>query len=417
MSSRRRVIDNALSLFVLQGSNYILSLLTLPYLVRTLGPNRFGAVAFAMATMQALALLTDFGFNYTGTRQLAIHRDDPHKVHAIVSAVMSIKALLLALSFAIFLGIVLLAPRARAEWKAFLICYLIVVGTALFPSWIFQGLERMRFVAIAVGGSRLLLIPLIFVFVHGPKDYLWMAFLQSANFIVAALISIPILLRIHPLKWVRPTIHEMRSQIADSFHPFLAAVMGTLISGSSVFFLGFSKNLDIVGGYASMERIARAEVVGLTPVTQAVYPMLSAKFARSHHEGRSASIKVALALLSFAGIVMGLIALFHRQITLLAYGHKLLPYASTLGWFQLWAIGGILNNLLGVQYLLAAGHSKAFGMTVFWSSLITVVLFIVLVPRTTTGGAQAAMIAGEFLQAGLMLWQIIRVERKTKSPA
>ncbi|WP_162543019.1 oligosaccharide flippase family protein, partial [Escherichia coli] len=47
LSLRRNVIYLA----VVQGSNYLLPLLTFPYLVRTLGPENFGIFGFCQATM------------------------------------------------------------------------------------------------------------------------------------------------------------------------------------------------------------------------------------------------------------------------------------------------------------------------------------------------------------------------------
>ena len=85
----RRVVGNAASLISLQAVGYVLPLVTVPYLLRVLGPERFGLIAFSQAVMASFVTLNDYGFNLSATRELAICREDRRLKSELYFSVMA----------------------------------------------------------------------------------------------------------------------------------------------------------------------------------------------------------------------------------------------------------------------------------------------------------------------------------------
>ena len=82
---KKRLLSNFFSLSILQAFTYILPLLTLPYLVRVLGADKFGLVMFAQAFIMFFNLVVEYGFVLSATRDISIHRDDKAKITEIFS--------------------------------------------------------------------------------------------------------------------------------------------------------------------------------------------------------------------------------------------------------------------------------------------------------------------------------------------
>ncbi len=91
---KKILMENFFSIFSFQMMEYVFPLITLPYLVRVLGPNKFGLIAFANAIIQYFAIVTDYGFNLSATRDISINRENFKRIAEIFNSVMVVKFIL-----------------------------------------------------------------------------------------------------------------------------------------------------------------------------------------------------------------------------------------------------------------------------------------------------------------------------------
>jgi PST family polysaccharide transporter len=390
----RRVLDNIISLTGIQLVQYLLPLITFPYLTRVLGPSNFGKVAFAVAFIAYFQLLTDYGFNFSATREISIHRDDPERVSRIYSSVMATKTLLLTVTFTAMLTLILLIDRFRSDWLLYIFTYGLVVGNLLFPAWFFQGVERMRYISILRIVSSLIYTALIFIIVRGPGDYLYVPLINSAGFIVVGLYSQRIVLREFGVNFMVPSLADIREQLLEGWHLFISTLAISLYTTSNRFILGLLVSSATLGYYAVAEDITRALQGLVSPISQAIYPYFSRiqrdDRERARYELRKMLVfmgaltfilSVALALL--APVIVGILAGSSYSLSV--------PLMQILV-FLLFAVG--INTVMGLG-LISLGHKDIFSRIVIIAGLLHIPILIGFTMLIGVIGAAIAVILTE----------------------
>lgn len=403
----RRVLDNIISLTGIQLVQYLLPLVTFPYLTRVLGPSNFGKVAFAVAFIAYFQLLTDYGFNFSATREISIHRDDPERVSRIYSSVMATKTLLLTVTFTAMLTLILLIDRFRSDWLLYIFTYGLVVGNLLFPAWFFQGVERMRYISILRIVSSLIYTALIFIIVRGPGDYLYVPLINSAGFIVVGLYSQRIVLREFGVNFMVPSLADIREQLLEGWHLFISTLAISLYTTSNRFILGLLVSSATLGYYAVAEDITRALQGLVSPISQAIYPYFS-RIQRDDRERARYELRKMLVFMGALTFILSVaLALLAPVIVGILAGpaySESIPLLQVLV-FIVFAVG--VNNILGVQGLVSFGYKEKFTRIVIFAGVVHIGLLLGLVMLLGSMGAAVAVVTTEII-IGIIEYILLR---------
>ncbi|ENV14906.1 flippase [Acinetobacter guillouiae] len=404
---KKRFLGNFFSLAMLQGMNYILPLLSLPYLVRVLGADKFGLLAFATAIIGYFIVLTDYGFNFTATREVTLHRDDKDKLSEIFSSVMIIKFLLFVISFFILTLLIILFKKFSSDPWLYYLTFGTVLGQILFPVWFFQGVEQMRYITIINIVSKILFTIAIFVLVKQSSDYLLVPLLTSLGAIFAGIYSLFLVYKRFDIKFKIQKIHILISYLKGGSNLFYTSVLGNLLTSSGTVILSFVSTNTVVGYYSAAERLFRAVVGLFAPITQALYP-ISCRKVMYEETARSYIRKIALIIGGMAFFIGTTVAIFSEKIIAIVYGGAFPSYSYILAVMMIWLFFGVINNIIGIQYLSASRKDKFYTFSFVVAGLVTVLLNLVLIPHLLINGVLVAMIVGEILLTICMLALIFR---------
>src|SRR5579872_2310363 len=110
---RKKLFSNFAALSIIQGANFILPILIMPVVIRKIGADHFGVISVAQVVMIFLSTLSDYGFNLTAPRDIALHRSDTDKVSEIFSVVVVSRLMLCAVTYALLWVLLAVVPLFR----------------------------------------------------------------------------------------------------------------------------------------------------------------------------------------------------------------------------------------------------------------------------------------------------------------
>ena len=342
----RRLSANVLYLTLLKIAEYLLPLITIPYLSRVIGVDGLGAIAFAAAVVLWLQTISDWGFNYSATRDVARIRDDKNAVSEIFSNVFWARCMLMVVSLLILSLLILCFDKFYDNRIVLLLTFLLIPGRILFPEWYFQAIEQMKYVTILNLLTKGLFTAAIFVFIKRAEDYFLQPLFLSIGYIVSGIIAMFIILKKKGVHLKRPSISKCLKTIANSTDIFINNLMPNLYNSFSVVLLGlFAGASSFANGiYDAGKKFTTVANSLLETFGRAFFPFLARKMDKHN-------IYVLFTMiLSFVATV--LLFLLAPIIIKVFYGEAFSESIVVLRITAPAIIFVSLNNVYGTNYLI-----------------------------------------------------------------
>ena len=381
--------------YVSQGVGALFPLLVAPLIVRSSGLAEFGVYAILLMCAQGGALISEYSFDAYGPRLISSRGGCSLSASESFWDILAVKLVLIP--FAVLAAIVAAGVLVSGEmgWAVAIGIVLHVASVAAQAQWHLLSTNQPYLLAAASIVSRLFSLAAIVVLLKvgsGGAVAFFVATCAGACF--GAVVAVAFNRHIRGGIRLVPRM-EMLIAAAPAFigvaGSFVQNFVGQAIAGS----IGGPSG---AGAFAAVDRIARGLSAGLKPIFMVSYPRMARMHVEEPVRGRRLVLQVAVCWLLISPIVVFLAVAFGDELLLALYGQVMSGHETLLAILVGWLCIGILNNVLGIQGILASGWDRQYASAMWLGILAAVTSGLVLHLQLGLPGAMIAalsVLAGE----------------------
>jgi polysaccharide transporter, PST family len=269
----RRVAETAFALYGAQALNYLLPLVTIPYLARVLGPETWGLIVFIQSIGFFVQLAVNYSFDLSATKEVARLKETNEPLDKLVAGVVGARVFISGICVVLIAVAQFTVPvLSNSGWLLWL-GVIWFLANAWRPFWFFLGIEKVRWLIAIEAASKVSAVALIILLVNSPDDA-WKVLGIYALMAVAAVMVTSAMLYRH-VAFQFPTLQDTTGALRKGWDLFVVSMSTSLYNMSNSLILGLVASPLAVAYYGGAEKISRALSSAVMPVLQAMFPRAS----------------------------------------------------------------------------------------------------------------------------------------------
>lgn len=338
--------------------NYITPLLSLSYLIKTLGLQSFGLLSTALSLAFFFGSIVDFGFEILGVKTISQKKFFLSECNKIFSTIIVWKAIIFLMLLVLYFLIIVSISSFRLNQNLFLICTGVFLSRVFIMDWFFQGLEKMGYIVITNTIANSIYLLGIFWTVHSSEELHLVVLFKSLGLIFASVLSFCIAVSKFKLKF-NLNVFENKIFLKESTHIYLSVLASSLLQNTPVILISSIFNLYITGLYSSIEKIISFGKQILHTTNLAFFPQLSEAYNDNKKSFLILWKKQTVLLFGLSFILAIALVLFKTEIFMLLSINQALDsaYNSFYLTMLLLLVTFTMINSIGFNLLLIQGKN------------------------------------------------------------
>ena len=276
--NNKKIAENYFFMTLLLVLNSFFGLLIYPYLIRTLGAESYGVYIFASTVVNYFICFIGFGFDMYGVRLIAENPFSIKKKSNVLSIIFTTKLYLEIVSIILAILVGFVFPILRTYFWVYIVCFANTLLNIFFPTWYFQGVQKMRVVSYIQLIFKLLSLPFIFIFIKKPDDILLFAIIMTASSLLGALYAFIHLLVFEKLKISLVPIKHTLVYIKESQYFFYTNFLNMMKIQTINLIIGTRYSMTDLALYDLANRIVSIPLMLITNINSALFPKVVSNF-------------------------------------------------------------------------------------------------------------------------------------------
>lgn len=370
--NNKTIAQNTGYLTIIEFVHLLLPFVALPYVLRTIGTEKYGMVAFAQTIVSYFTIVINYGLDIYAVKEVAVNRDNKESLNDIVSTVISVKMILFILSFCVFLLGFVFVPF-MAQHKFLMLC---AIGPwlkeILLSVWFFQGIEKMKYVTIVNCMSLLFYTITVFIFVRQESDFEIVALLQSTGGFLAGLVAFYCLINVEKVSLHFPKKNMIRLVFKESFSFWLSRVSSVFNTNLAKTVSGLVLSMESVAAFDLAQKVINALLIPTRMLNKAAYPHI----ARTQNRRFATKFLYFVSLIAF---VLGVVTYLMAPIIIeFLSGTRMQEAIIILRILCIYAFSTSIVICIGGCMLVSFGYPKPFNHSVIISTFFLCFIYFIL---------------------------------------
>ena len=401
---------NLLFSFSYEILQYILPLITTPYLSRVLGSEGVGIYSFHYSIAYYFFMFAKLGLSNYGNRSIAEVSDSKESVSTAFCGIYLMQLFTCLLMVLAYLGYCIIVENANVYvW----ILLIYVASSILDINWLYFGLEQFQLTVTRNIIIKILSVVAIFIFVKDKDDVaVYTLILSFSPFLSNAILWLKLKKYI---SFRKVALNNVIKHIKPNLLLFIPIIAINVYKMMDKTMLGLISDYDNVGYYENSEKILSIPSSLISAIGTVMLPRITNLIANNKSEQEQAYFDKTLLFTAFFSSLMCFGVMGVSKEFVLWYLGDAFSYCSNILMFIMpSSLFLALANVIRTQIIIPYKKDKVYVWSVCIGALINLIFNILFISKYRAVGAGAATVLAEltvFIIQLISIWSMI----KTKS--